>query len=117
MTNYIVIAILVIIILFAVRASVKHFHGEGGCCGGSTYKAHPKKLSHVSETKIFPVEGMSCQHCVNRVMEAVNSIDGVSGVVNLKKGMVTVSMEQHVDDAVIRQAIEKAGYIVPADKA
>ncbi len=59
---------------------------------------------------------MTCQHCVNRVMDAVNSIDGVSGVVHLKKGIVTVSMEHPVEDAIICQAIEKAGYTVPRTK-
>lgn len=117
MTNVIVIAILAVILIFAVRASIRHFRGEGGCCGGSTYKAHPKRLEHVIETKTFSVEGMSCQHCVNRVMDAVNSIDGVSGVVNLKKGQVTVSKDRPIDDVVILQAIEKAGYTVPAAKA
>ena len=49
-------------------------------------------------------------------MDAVNSIDGVSGVVHLKKGIVTVSMEHPVEDAIICQAIEKAGYTVPRTK-
>lgn len=86
MVDYIVIAVLAVVILVGVRASIKHFRGESGCCGGGTYKARPKKLSKVVEKKTFRVEGMSCQHCVNRVMEAVNGIDGVSGAVNLKKG-------------------------------
>ena len=115
-TNLIVIAILAVILFFAVRSSIRHLHGAGGCCGGGTYKAHPKKLEPVAQTKTFPVDGMTCQHCVNRVMDAVNSIDGVSGVVHLKKGIVTVSMEHPVEDAIICQAIEKAGYTVPRTK-
>ena len=59
---------------------------------------------------------MTCQHCVNRVMDAVNSIDGASGLVHLKKGIVTVSMAHPVEDAVICRAIEKAGYTVPGAK-
>ena len=102
-TNLIVIAILAVILFFAVRSSIRHLHGAGGCCGGGTYKAHPKKLEHVAQTKTFPVDGMTCQHCVNRVMDAVNSI-------------VTVSMEHPVEDAIICQAIEKAGYTVPRTK-
>ena len=39
-------------------------------------------------------KSMFCMHCEkrsDRVTEAVNDIPGVSGVVNLKKGIVTVS--------------------------
>ena len=110
------IAIVAVILFFAVRSSIRHLHGEGGCCGGSTYKAPPKKLDHVEQTKTFSAEGMTCQHCVNRVMDAVNSIDGASGLVHLKKGIVTVSMAHPVEDAVICRAIEKAGYTVPGAK-
>ena len=42
-TNLIVIAIVAVILFFAVRSSIRHLHGEGGCCGGSTYKAPPQK--------------------------------------------------------------------------
>ena len=112
MVDYIVIAVLAVVILVGVRTSIKHFRGESGCSGGGTYKARPKKLSKVVEKKTFRVEGMSCQHCVNRVMEAVNGIDGVSGAVNLKKGVAVISKAYPVKDEVIRTAIEKAGYQV-----
>ena len=55
---------------------------------------------------------MSCQNCVNRVMEAVNSIDGASAAVRLKRGEVIVSMESPISDQIIISAIEKAGYPV-----
>lgn len=116
MINYIIIAVLVVVLAFCIRSSAKHFRGEGGCCGGSTYKARRKKLDHVAAKRVFAVEGMSCQNCVNRVMEAVNSIEGASGVVNLKKGLVTVSMEHPIEDETIKKAIEKAGYHVTGIK-
>lgn len=112
MTNVIIIAVLAVILALAVRSSIKHFRGEGSCCGGGTYKAHKKKLTGVIARKTFTVEGMSCQHCVNRVMEAVNSINGASAVVHLKRGKVVVSMNREIPDTVIKEAIEKAGYTV-----
>ncbi len=112
MINYVIVAVLILIIAPAFCSSVKHFHGEGGCCGGCNYKARRKKLKHIAARKTFSVEGMHCQNCVNRVMEAVNSIDGASAVVKLKKGRVIVSMEQQIDSQTIRAAIEKAGYPV-----
>lgn len=114
MINYVIVVILIILLYFCARTSLKHFHGESVCCGGGgdTYKAKKKKLNSVACQKTFSVEGMSCQHCVNRVMEAVNSIDGASASVKLKQGLVIVSMEHSIDDETIRAAIEKAGYTV-----
>lgn len=112
MSNYIIVAILAVVLFFGIRSSMKHFRGEGGCCGGGTYKAHRKKLDTVIGQKTVAVEGMSCQHCVNRVMEAVNSIDGASALVKLKKGVVIVSTERPISNETIKNAIEKAGYKV-----
>lgn len=112
MTDYIVIAILVVVLAIGIYSTVKHFKGQSECCGGSTYKARKKKLDNVVAKKVFVVEGMSCQNCVNRVMEAVNDMDGASAIVNLKKGTVTVSMDHVIEDEVIKNAIEKRGYKV-----
>lgn len=112
MSDIIIIIIIAAVLLLAIRSGVKHFRGEGGCCGGGDYKAKKKKLSSVCAKKIFRVEGMMCQNCVNRVMESVNAIPGASAEVQLKRGLVTVSMEKPIEDAVIIAAIEKAGYEV-----
>lgn len=107
-----ILGILAVAVVMAVFFSVKHFRGQGGCCGGGTYQPRKKRLKTVALKRTFRVEGMHCQNCVNRVMEAVNDIPGASAAVNLKKGSVTVSMERPIEDAVIRAAIEKGGYTV-----
>ena len=113
MENILIVIVLAVILIPAVRASIGHFRGEGGCCGkGSSYRAHPRKLDHVVARQTITIEGMSCQHCVNRAMEAINSIDGVSAVVHLKKGTAEISMDHPVEDSVITQAVERAGYTV-----
>ena len=76
MGNYIIIGIIAVIVVIAVISSIKHFKGEGGCCGGGSYKPKRKKLSGVKYTKKFKVGGMHCEHCKNRVEEAVNDIKG-----------------------------------------
>ena len=55
---------------------------------------------------------MHCDHCVRAVTEAINKIDGASAKVNLKKKEAVVFFEKNVEDAVIREAVEKAGYTV-----
>ena len=46
------------------------------------------------------------------VTEAINKIDGASAKVNLKKKEAVVSYEKVVEDAAIREAVEKAGYTI-----
>ena len=112
MENYIIIVILVAIAAYGLYATVKHFKGQGGCCGGGSYKPKKKKLDQVLYTKTFKVEGMHCDHCKMRVEEVVNDIKGVAGKVDLKKGELTVSYAEDVDDQLITARIERAGYIV-----
>ena len=112
MTDFIIIAVIVAVFAVGLYSTVKRFRSKSSCCSSGTYKAKAKKLDSVAVRKTFRVEGMSCQHCVNRVMEAVNSIDGASGVVHLKKGTVDVAMDRPIDDEVFVSAIEQAGYKV-----
>jgi len=112
MTDGIIIAILVVALFFGIRATVKHFARKGGCCGSADNKPKKKKLSKVLYQKNFKVEGMHCEHCKARVEEVVNDIQGVSGSVNLKKGILTVSYAEDVDDELIKSKIERVGYKV-----
>ena len=114
-SNIIIIAILVVILLVALRGSIKHFKGEGGCCGGgsSSVKEPDKKLSGtVIKTKVFMIDGMHCENCTNRVKCAINRIDGVSAKLNLKKKQAVVKYEKEVEDDTLIKEIEDLGYKV-----
>lgn len=111
MENAILILILVVIVLLTLRPALKHFRGQGGgCCGGGDYKPRQKKLSHVRYTKTFHVEGMHCDHCKNRVEEAIGDLPGVAARVDLKAGTVTVSYAQDVPDEAIAARVKRFGY-------
>lgn len=61
----------------------------------------------------YQVQGMTCGHCVSSVSAEVGRIDGVTDVsVDLRSGAVTVVSEAPVDDALVREAVEEAGYEV-----
>ena len=62
----------------------------------------------------FAVEGMSCNHCVNSIKNAVGALDGVKQVdVDLKGKKVTVGVSAGKTTAqAIREAIEDQGYEV-----
>ena len=112
MENYVTIGALAIIIALGVAATVKHFKGEGGCCGGGSYKPRKKKLAGVRYRKIFKINGMRCAHCKARVEESVNDVPGIAGRADLKKGALLVSYAEDVDDALLKARIERAGYTV-----
>ena len=114
MATIIIVIILIIILAFALRGSLKHFKGEGGCCGGgSDPKPKKKKIQgDVIATKIVKIEGMHCEHCKNRVEAAVAEIDGAVAKVNLKKQEAVVQMTKVILADELRNAIEKAGYTV-----
>ena len=116
MTDIIIIAIVIVIAAIGIRSTIKHFRGQGGCCGGGDYKPRKKKLKNILYTKTFTVDGMHCDHCKNRVEEVVNDMAGIAGKVDLKKGELTVSYAEPIDDERIVARIEKAGYIVTGCK-
>ena len=65
----------------------------------------------------LPIEGMTCASCVGRVEAALRKVEGVGSVtVNLatEHAEVRPSGNGVVDRAALVQAIEKAGYDVPA---
>ena len=110
MTDIIVSAILILFAVLAIRSAVKHFRGQGGCCGGSGYTPKKKRLSHVLYTKTFSVDGMHCANCKNLIEEIVNDIPGIAGRADLKRGTLTVSYAEEIDDALFLTRIERAGY-------
>ena len=116
MTDIIIIAVVIVIAAIGIRSTIKHFKGQGGCCGGGGYRHRKKKLKNILYTKTFTVDGMHCDHCKNRVEEVVNDMAGIAGKVDLKKGELTVSYAEEVDDERIIARIEKAGYTVTGCK-
>lgn len=57
------------------------------------------------------IDGMSCEHCVNHVKEALSELNGVISVdVNLKEKYAILDTNIDVKDEDIKLAIEDAGY-------
>ncbi len=99
--------------VLGIRKTMKNM--KGGCCGGGGGEVRPmrKKLDgQVTERKVIHIEGMSCEHCRNRVERAINSIDGASGRVSLRKATCEVAMDRDIPDQVLKEAVEKENYRV-----
>jgi len=57
------------------------------------------------------IEGMSCNHCVTAVTNALSKIDGITDVtVDLSTGEASFVEEKPVDMDIVKKNIEKAGY-------
>lgn len=59
----------------------------------------------------YRVEGMTCDHCVRAVRTEVEAIEGVAEVeVDLATGEVAVTSDAPLDPAIVRAAVDEAGY-------
>ena len=117
MADAIIILVVVIILIFALKGSIKHFKGEGACCGGSggvkTKKTKKKTLEGpVIRRRTIRISGMHCQNCVNGVTRAINAIDGAAAKVSLKNNSAEVSCDRDVDKEKLKRAVEDAGFKV-----
>ena len=62
--------------------------------------------------KILKIKGMTCEHCVQNVTNAINAIDGASAKVSLKEKEAVVSYDRELSEIGLRKAVEDAGYQV-----
>lgn len=60
--------------------------------------------------KVVFVEGMRCEHCSKRVINALETL-GYEVKVDLEKGSVSVSKDE-VNENEVKNAIEELGFIV-----
>ncbi|MDF2609967.1 MAG: copper ion binding protein [Lachnospiraceae bacterium] len=59
------------------------------------------------------IEGMSCNHCVHHVTEALNELSGVTNVeVSLEAKNAIIELSADVKDEDIKFAVDDAGYEV-----
>ncbi len=62
-------------------------------------------------TSTIKIKGMSCQHCVMAVTNALKEVPGLSRVnVDLQNGSATVEHEQPIDMNLVKSVVEREGY-------
>ena len=84
-------------------------HAEPDQAGNQTINHNDKGESDAMK-KVIAINGMSCEHCQARVEKALNAIDGVAAKVNLKKNIAVVDLKKDVDDQILKDAVNEAGY-------
>ena len=67
-------------------------------------------MSTETETRLYTVRGMTCDHCVASVREEVGEVDGVDEVaVDLASGRLEVRGTA-INDQAVADAVDEAGY-------
>lgn len=116
MADIIIVLILIVIAVFALKQTKKHMQGESPCCGGGSGSIKKTKEKHldgpVMGTKIMKIKGMTCEHCVNNVTNAINKVPGASAKVSLKDNEAIISYDRELSNIELRNAVEEAGYKV-----
>ncbi len=70
-------------------------------------------LEEKTMTKTMKIEGMMCPHCEAHTKKALEAIDGVaSAQASHTEGTAIVELTKAVDDAILKEAVEAAGYTV-----
>jgi len=109
--DYVIAALLAVVLVIGVRAAIKHLKGQGSCCGGSSSKPRKKKLrGPVTGKAVLRISGMRCQSCANAVTEIINDFDGASARVNLRKQTAQVRFDREIDIAPIIEKLNSRGY-------
>ena len=103
MVDAIIVLIVIVLLIFALKGTLKHFKGESPCCGGGSglikTEIEEKVLEHPAiGKKTVMVSGMHCDHCVKSVTEAIEE--------------AVVSYDREINDDDLKKAVEEAGFKV-----
>ena len=62
--------------------------------------------------KTMSIEGLECQHCCDRVTDALTELQGIQAVTDLLRGIASITTDGSVSDEQLKQAVVNAGYQV-----
>ena len=112
MADGIIILVVSVLLLLALRSSLKHFRGEKTCCGGSGRPASRHLDGPVIGSMRVRISGMHCENCARRIAGKISEIDGAVADVDWKSGIATVRYDRAIDEGFLREKIQILGYKV-----
>ncbi|MCR5290065.1 MAG: heavy metal translocating P-type ATPase [Treponema sp.] len=78
---------------------------------GNLIQQTASNVNKENNTMKITVKGMMCGHCEAHVKKALEAIDGItSATASHEQGLVNIETSKDVDEALIKAAIEEAGY-------
>lgn len=115
MGKFVIYAALILIVVLAVLGIVKRIRHGSSCCG--EHEPAPKKVRPSDTNKNnYPylydltVDGMHCSNCATRVENSFNKHDGLWAKADIGRKCVEVRSKTQLDEAVLRNAVNEAGY-------
>jgi len=117
--DIVLVLVVIVILVVAIRRFVGTATGTRDCCSGAKktagkqFKAHKIEdtdESHYPYQADLEIGGMSCEHCVDSVTRALDSIDGTWATVSLAGGRAHVRSKSPIDKETYRKVVEEAGY-------
>lgn len=113
-------AALAAVVGLAAWRTVKKLKKGGGCCGEheeTVKRARPsmkgEKMDHAVE---LTIGGMTCENCARRVENALNGVEGVRARVRLDTHTARVRCAGEPNEAALKEAVRKAGYVVTGSR-
>lgn len=120
MGNIVVLLVVAVIVVFAIRGTVRKVKYGGGCCGTkepvTKVRVADKDPSHYPYHYALHVDGMTCQNCQRRVENALDKMDGVWAKVDLQKATADVLAKKPYTEDQFRDTVKDAGYILLSSK-
>lgn len=121
MGNVVILLVLAVVVVFAVRGTIKKVKYGGGCCGTkepiTKVRVSDKDPSHYNEHYSLHIDGMTCQNCQRRVENALNKMEGVWAKVDLAGATADVRSKKAYTEDEFRKTVQDAGYILLSSKA
>ena len=115
MGNVIIIALLILVVAYAVYGTVKRIRYGSSCCGER--EAAPKKVKVKDRNKdnypftyVLKVDGMHCSNCALRVENALNSREGHWANADVGKKEVLLRSKHEVNEDELGKTVASAGY-------
>ena len=114
MVTWIILAAVILIAVYTVVSYRKKL--TSGCCGAQgdgmekKVRVEDRNKNHYPYQAVVTIDGMVCGSCSRRVENALNRLDGVWAQVDLGAGTALVRMKYPVEDAVLKEAVNRSGY-------
>ena len=117
MSNFLLIAALAVVAVWAAYRTIRRARRGGGCCGEresavARVQAKDRDRSHYPYQATLAIGGMTCENCARRVENALNGLDGVWAKVDIGSHRAAVRTKTPPDENALREAVRQAGYVV-----
>ncbi|MCR5508766.1 MAG: cation transporter [Lachnospiraceae bacterium] len=115
MENIIIIAILILLIVFAVYGTVKRIRFGSSCCGSKTppekkVKVKDRNKNNYPYKYTLSVDGMHCSNCARRIENAFNKTEGRWAVADVANKEVQLLSKHEETQKELADITSSAGY-------